>query len=108
MLTTGITPESLFIPMALLFLLLIVWLKFMRLWFVMKSCQVSPRRGRRLAAGEGAAVSPRTPYTLPHITLTLSPSDDPPPNYDQTMSRPIQQPHEETPPPCYAEAVKET
>ena len=74
----------------------------------MKTCQVSPRRARRAAGVEGAVSSPSTPFTLPHITLTLSPSDDPPPNYDQTLAaRPVQ-PQQETPPPCYAEAVKET
>ena len=88
--SSGISPESLFIPMALLFLLVIVWLKFMRLWFLMKDYE-SPRRV--------VAALP----SVPSITVTMSPSSDPPPTYDnlQTSSG-----HQETPPPCYAEAVK--
>ena len=100
-LTRGITPETLFIPMAVGFILTIVWLKLMRHWFVM-SMMTSSSRGRSpdVEGFHGYQYSstvfrtPRTPST-----------PDLPPPYENVVSVKDEN-KTETPPPCY-EAVNE-
>ena len=100
-LTRGITLETLFIPMAVGFILTIVWLKVIRHWFVM-SMMTRSNRGRSpdMEGFHGHQFhstvfrTPRTPST-----------PDLPPPYENVVS--VKDGNKtETPPPCY-EAVTE-
>ena len=100
-LSQGITPETLFVPMAIGFILTIVWLKLMRHWFVMTMSS----RGRLpdMESYPGRQMFTTAPGT--RIPQTPSTPDLPPP-YENVVS--VKYTCKiETPPPCY-EAVTQT
>ena len=102
-LTRGITPETLFIPMAVGFLLTIVWLKLVRHWFVM-SMRTRDTGGRGRSPDIEGFHGYQFPSTVFRTPRTPSSPDLPPP-YENVVS--VKDGSKtETPPPCY-EAVTE-
>ena len=96
-LTRGLTPESLFIPMVLGLVLSVVWLRIVRHWILMGRWLPRPLsgpRGRRNRDSE-AAMSPGSSLQPPVLA-----TPDHPPEYDHVVNK-------ETPPPCYEEVVSE-
>merc|ERR1712029_734071 len=101
-LTRSVSPEMLFIPMAIGLILMIVWLKLVRHWFLMSVNLpvpsgynfITPRRRR---AGVGASSSPDLPPAYDNV-VALEDAED-------TEERPVNK-VEETPPPAYQDVIR--
>jgi len=105
-LSKGLTPELLFIPMAVGLVISIIWLKIMRHWFVMspeiqvaRRVSVDPELVRSYV--QSLEATPASPPGLASPDLSdLPPSyEDLVPEYSKCVT--------ETPPPCYEEVVTE-
>merc|ERR1719495_1668994 len=102
-LTRSVSPEMLFIPMAVGLILMIVWLKLVRHWFLMSAIIpnlssaptgynfTTPRHGRQ---GAGINSSPDLPPAYDNVVTS-----------EDTEDRPVNK-VEETPPPAYQDVVK--
>jgi vacuolar-type H+-ATPase subunit I/STV1 len=109
-LSKGLTPELLFIPMAVGLVISIIWLKIMRHWFVLtpdnqilrrRSVSVDPELVRSYVQSLVVNPAPDSPQGPA--------SPDFPPSYENLVFEPSSYPKEvtETPPPCYEEVVIE-
>jgi len=113
-LTRSVSPEMLFIPMAIGLILMIVWLKLVRHWFLMSVNLPAPSdsnvdienlrlRGynfitpRHRRAGVGANSSPDLPPAYDNV-VALEDAED-------TEERPVNK-VEETPPPAYQDVIR--
>ena len=98
-LTRDTTPESLFIPLTIILVLTVIWLKMLRNWINMAVWESRERVDlERLGSYRSQLRSPR-------IIVQSPSSPDLPPSYDNVGSVQERECLEETPPPSYSDAT---
>ena len=99
-LTRNTTPESLFIPLTIILILTVMWLKMLRHWINMEAWETRERvdveRLHRVYRHQLHSPSVQSPS-----------SPDLPPSYDNVSSVQEQESLEETPPPSYNDITEE-
>ena len=85
-LTSALTVETLLLPLGLSLLLTLVWLRFVRLWYLL-STEVTqrPRRGRAEPDLEWSEVNLQTPVRV-SLAPEQPPAYDSPPGYEEAVS----------------------
>jgi len=107
-LTKGLTPELLFIPMAVGLVISIIWMKVLRHWFIL-----TPDIGGQFSRRDSIDPELVRRYVQSLVSSPASPpipaTPDLPPSYENLVLEQSDSSKEiiETPPPCYEEVVSE-